>query len=110
MKRLDVIEGYDVGGIAGEIAAVGHAARRGVDERLPQRRFPAAVTGAVDGLGIAEVREDSRRRLGDDVSALAHGVSCSAGARICTPVVGDPSWWEVLALASAAHGALRHLR
>ena len=67
---------------------------------LPQRRFPAAVAGAVDGLGIAEVREDLRRRLGDDVSALASR-RFPRSACIFHAGYGDPSWWEVLA------GALR---
>ena len=78
----------------------------GVDQGLPQRRFPAAVMGAVDGLGIAEVREDPRRCLGDDVSALAHGISL-LGWRVHSFGVG---YWRPIVVGTPRIGKRRGSR
>src|SRR5262249_43045230 len=65
---------------AGTALRVRHPGERqpGIDQRLPERRLPGVVLGAIDRLRVGEVRENTRRRLADDGCALAHGGSWSA--------------------------------
>ena len=43
----------------------------GFGERVPQRLLPALVLGAVDRLGIGQIRKNTRRCFGDDIVILA---------------------------------------
>ena len=61
---------------AGAVAIFRHPGQRqaGFGQRLPQRRFPAAVLVVVDGLGVGEIGENRLRGLGDNVLTLRHSV------------------------------------
>src|SRR6267378_1780562 len=45
-----------------------------LSQRLPKRRFPAALLVVVDGLGVGQIRENAFCGLGDNVLTLRHSV------------------------------------
>ena len=61
---------------AGAAAILRHPGQRqaGFGQRLPQRRFPAALLVAVDGLRVGEIGKYLLRGLGDNVLTLRHSV------------------------------------